>query len=198
MTFRSTSYDWLVVAGAKATYKGAGTINGSGDYGLMLTAIDGQTAGGGGQDRFRMKIWDRANSDTIVYDNQMGEADDSSAATALGGGSIVVHKSESPAGLTAAAQLRTVSAAATPLGAQIVVALSGPADVDAQVLNLAGRPVRTLCRSRALPGGTTTLLWNAQGDNGLPVPSGTYLISLTASSPSGRVSRALTTIRLSR
>ena len=55
----------------------------------MLTATDGQTSGGGGVDKFRMKIW---NTDTgaIVYDNMMG--DDVSPSTPLSGGSIVLHK----------------------------------------------------------------------------------------------------------
>ena len=41
-------------------YKGSGTINGSGDYAFMLSAIDGQSLGGGGVDRFRIRIWDKA------------------------------------------------------------------------------------------------------------------------------------------
>ena len=90
MTFHSTEYQWLVVAGPQATYKGRGTINGTGDYGFMLTAIDGQRNGGGGVDRFRIKIWDRATDET-VYDNQPGEEDDSDATTELGGGSVVIH-----------------------------------------------------------------------------------------------------------
>ncbi len=94
LNFQSVSYEWLVVAGAKAQYKGTGTINGSGSYGFMLTAIDGAINGGGGSDKFRIKIWDKNNSDVIVYDNKMGESDDSSAATVIGGGSIVIHKGE--------------------------------------------------------------------------------------------------------
>jgi hypothetical protein len=90
LNFKSTSYQWLVVAGARAQYKGVGTINGTGDYGFLLTAIDGAINGGGGVDRFRIKIWDRNNGDAIVYDNQIGASDDSSATTALGGGSIVI------------------------------------------------------------------------------------------------------------
>jgi len=92
LNFKSTSYQWLVVAGAHAKYKGVGTINGSGNYGFMLTATDGQVSGGGGVDTFRIKIWDRDNGDAVVYDNQMGAGDDSDAGTALGGGSIVIHK----------------------------------------------------------------------------------------------------------
>jgi streptogramin lyase len=87
--FKSTDYQWLVVAGARAQFKGSGTINGSGNYDFMLTAIDGEIAGGGGVDKFRIKIWD---STGIVYDNQMGSDDTGNAATALGGGSIVIHQ----------------------------------------------------------------------------------------------------------
>ena len=90
MNFKSTAYEWLVVAGARGQYKGSGTINGSGDYGFLLTAIDGQLNGGGGTDKFRIKIWDKATS-TIVYDNQMGVLEDSPAATVIIGGSIVIH-----------------------------------------------------------------------------------------------------------
>ncbi|MEN6342947.1 MAG: PKD domain-containing protein [Methanospirillum sp.] len=90
-TFRSTSYDWLVVAGAKAQFKGTGTVNGTGEYGFLLTATDGQVTGGGGTDKFRLKVWEKATG-TIVYDNQLGATDGADPATVLGGGSIVVHK----------------------------------------------------------------------------------------------------------
>lgn len=86
LNFKSTSYDWLVIAGTKAQYKGAGTINGAGNYGFMLTARDGTP------DKFRIKIWDKDNGDTIIYDNLMSGADDADPTTALGGGSIVIHK----------------------------------------------------------------------------------------------------------
>jgi hypothetical protein len=81
----------LVVAGARAQFKGEGTINGGGRYGFMLTAIDGQV-NGGGVDKFRIKIWDKNNGAITVYDNQMGASDNSNPTTALGGGNIVIHK----------------------------------------------------------------------------------------------------------
>jgi hypothetical protein len=90
LSFHSTAYAWLVVAGPQAKYKGTGTINGSAGFGFMLTARDGQRSGGGGVDQFRIKIWEEVTGE-VVYDNQMGADDDSSAATALGGGSIVIH-----------------------------------------------------------------------------------------------------------
>jgi uncharacterized repeat protein (TIGR01451 family) len=92
LNFHSTVYEWLVVSGARAQYKGIGTINGGGNYGFLLTAIDGQISGGGGMDKFRIKIWDKNNGDVIVYDNQMGADDNGDPTTTLGGGSIVIHK----------------------------------------------------------------------------------------------------------
>jgi len=91
LNFKSAAYEWLVVSGCRAQYKGRGTINGAGDYGFLLTAIDGQLNGGGGMDKFRMKIWDRTTG-LIVYDNQLGADDYGDAATAIGGGSIVIHR----------------------------------------------------------------------------------------------------------
>lgn len=90
LNFTSSAYQWLVVSGAKAQFKGLGTINGAGNYGFLLSAVDGQVIGGGGADRFRIKIWD-AGSGAIVYDNELGAGDGDTAVTALGGGSIVIH-----------------------------------------------------------------------------------------------------------
>ena len=62
-----------------------------GDYGFILVAIDGQVNGGGGIDKFRIKIWDKATS-AGVYDNQMGAGGDfADPTTVIGGGSIVIH-----------------------------------------------------------------------------------------------------------
>lgn len=91
LTFKSTSYDWLVVAGAKAMDKGEGTINGSAGYSFRLSAIDGQASGGGGVDKFRIRIWETA-TDVVVYDNKLGAPDNADPTTALGGGSITIHK----------------------------------------------------------------------------------------------------------
>lgn len=90
LNFHSTSYDWLVISGARAQYKGSGTINNAGDYGFLLTGIDGQVSGGGGSDKFRIKIWNKSTS-AVIYDNQIGQPEDGDASTVLGGGSIVIH-----------------------------------------------------------------------------------------------------------
>jgi parallel beta-helix repeat protein len=95
LNFHSDSYDWLVVAGAKAMFKGIGTINGEGEYKFMLTAIDANIKENDSfdVDRFRIKIWseDEYGNETVVYDNGLGADDDDGATTEIGGGSIVIH-----------------------------------------------------------------------------------------------------------
>jgi hypothetical protein len=97
LNFKSGSYDWLVITNSKGQYKGIGTINGTGNYGFMLTMIDGDISGGGGVDKFRMKIWDKNNGDAVVYDNQLAASDLVDPSTALGGGSIVIHSDQKTA-----------------------------------------------------------------------------------------------------
>jgi len=88
--FESEAYDWLVVAGAKAQFKGSGAVNGVSGYNFLLTLTDGQINGGGGVDKFRIKIWDASG---VVYDNMTGYPEDMDGANpqAIGGGSIVIH-----------------------------------------------------------------------------------------------------------
>ena len=69
------SYQWLVIAGPHAKFKGVGTMNGGGEYGFMLTATDGQIPGGGSVDKFRIKIWDAATGD-VIYDNKSDDTVD--------------------------------------------------------------------------------------------------------------------------
>ena len=91
LTFESTSYEWLVVAGARAQFKGEGAVNGMSGFGFLLSVVDGQVTGGDGIDRFRIKIWDK-ESGALVYDNQIEAADDAQPQTGLSGGSITIHK----------------------------------------------------------------------------------------------------------
>jgi hypothetical protein len=88
LNFKSTVYQWLVVSGARAQYKGSGTLNGQAGYDFILTAIDGSLPGGNNQDRFRIKITYNGN---VVFDNQITASDTDGLAgtsTALSGGSI--------------------------------------------------------------------------------------------------------------
>ena len=98
----------LVISGRKATYRGEGTINGTGSYKFTLVAFDGDLIGGDGNDRFRIKIW---GANGIVYDNALNNLDENSDdATILGdngrgGGSIVIHEVKPINGKTKAAEI---------------------------------------------------------------------------------------------
>jgi hypothetical protein len=93
LNFHSDNYQWLVVAGARAQFKGTGTINGEGGYGFMLTAIDADLTPSTDMDLFRIKIWD-IDTEEVIYDNQIGEAEDADPMTALDGGAIVIHNAK--------------------------------------------------------------------------------------------------------
>jgi probable HAF family extracellular repeat protein len=90
-SFRSTAFDWLVIAGPQAKFKGSGTVNGEGDFGFLISAVDGDVNGGGSTDKFRIKIWDKVTG-SVIYDNQTGAADDAAATTVIDAGSISIHK----------------------------------------------------------------------------------------------------------
>ncbi len=94
LNFQSDVYEWLVVTGKpKAMFKGTGTINGAGNYGFQLNAIDAEaTSSPNDVDTFRIKIWDKGNGNAVVYDNEMGVDVNGDPTTALGGGNIKIHK----------------------------------------------------------------------------------------------------------
>ncbi len=97
LKFQSTEYEWLVISGRNAKFKGAGTINGSGNFGFMLTVCDSAVQGNcqsSDADTFRIKIWDMDAGDGVVYDNQIGLPDDSTAGTALGGGQVQIQSTK--------------------------------------------------------------------------------------------------------
>ena len=66
-----------MIAGAKAMYKGTGTINGEGTYKFQIWAGDSV------QDTFRIKIWYEDGGEIVVYDNGHDQA--------IGAGSIIIH-----------------------------------------------------------------------------------------------------------
>lgn len=91
LKFKSTSYEWLVVAGARVQYKGYGKINNEDGYRFMLTAIDGDLLGqGNADDAIRMKIWNDITG-VVMYDNQATATDTASPDTVISNGNIVIH-----------------------------------------------------------------------------------------------------------
>lgn len=110
----------------------------------------------------------------------------------------VVAEATADAACTSGALISSLSAGTSALGAQIAVSLASAAKVDARVINIAGRPVKTICRAMDCEAGANTLLWNAQSDTGLPVPGGVYLIEVVAKAPDGPQMRGLAQVRIDR
>jgi flagellar hook assembly protein FlgD len=70
--------------------------------------------------------------------------------------------------------------------------------VNARVINIAGRPVKTLVTGRDMESGLNTLLWNGHDQNGLAVPAGVYMVVVEARAADGAQSRAVCTVPLAR
>ena len=187
LNFHSTVYQWLVVAGAQAKFKGDGIINGSGDYGFMLTAVDGQVNGGGDVDKFRIKIWDKS-TDAVVYDNQMGADDDGADATELGGGSIVIHSDKKAPEQSAMLPKNTLLLAAYPQPCNpdvwIPYQLNAVSEVSISIHDSIGRLVCTLDIGTKLAGTyidkTQAAHWDGTNESGEPVASGMYFYTIQA------------------
>jgi hypothetical protein len=90
------------------------------------------------------------------------------------------------------------TASATPAGAEVLFALSAPAEVTVTALNVAGRPVATLAVSRSMEAGVQHVLWSGRCDSGTPAPAGRYLLRITARAQDAQQAAALTSLRLSR
>lgn len=98
------------------------------------------------------------------------------------------------AGLTVSA----ASARQTGAGAVVTYSLSKPASVEVSVMNISGRPIRTLASSGVAPSGASQMVWNLQAANGTKVPSGRYLVKITAQSEDGQSTQTLVTLQVAR
>ncbi len=184
MAFHSSSYEWLVVAGGQAQYKGTGTLNGQGGYKFLLTAVDGQMNGGTGSDRLRIKIWQEGQP-LAEYDNQRGAGEEAPAATALGGGSILVHEERSkarqpgPVGGEGSLAGATLSGYPNPFTGSTTLAftLGGEEEYALEVYDLKGRLVARLGAGRAAAGAAKRVEWEAKA-----APAGVYFARLTTRS----------------
>jgi hypothetical protein len=148
----------------------------------LVVKAEGNGFGTTDRDAINAKIWDSRDHPDL------GRVDFSP----LMGGVIPTGETETPLALTS---LAVVPSAA---GAQITFILSSAAEVQARVLNVAGRPIKTLCRGRECKAGTNTLLWNAQAENGLAVPDGVCLVEVCAKADDGTEARAVGQVAVSR
>ncbi len=187
--FKSSQHDAmsLVISGRKATYRGTGTVNGSGVYNFMVTVIDGNLTGGDGFDYFRIKIWGAGSSTNVVYDNELGEVENADATTKIGSGSIVIHKPAQTSSKSSSAVAVTELPVSTeakltsypnPLTDEATVEFSVDQEEEysLDIYDMKGALVKNLRKGKAMAGETVQAKWDARTTN-----VGVYIIRLSTS-----------------
>ncbi|MFC1712143.1 PKD domain-containing protein [Candidatus Poribacteria bacterium] len=184
LKFKSDSYEWLVVAGHKAQYKGVGTINDEGDYGFKLFAIDEALTPSTDVDLFRIKIWDKV-TDEDVYDNQLGADEDDDLTTEIGGGNINIQGGgpAAPAKPSEFALLQNYPNSFNP-ETWIPYRLAEDVAPAIRIYDVTGHLIRILDMGRKPAGFYTTkdkaAYWNGRNEAGEQVSSGIYFYTIQA------------------
>ncbi|MGC9318673.1 MAG: DUF7619 domain-containing protein [Armatimonadota bacterium] len=93
-------------------------------------------------------------------------------------------------------QVMGVSAQAAGDGAQISFTLSAAGSVTVDVLNIAGRTIKRIVTDRECDPGLQTVNWNGRSERGTKVPSGMYLIRVSAAAPTGEQCQGLNTVTM--
>ena len=83
-------------------------------------------------------------------------------------------------------------------GVVVTYSLSASSQVTVEVLNVAGRVVRRLAADSLTTAGVNNTVWNLHGDSGAAVPSGLYLVRVTAVSDSGQRAQTVTQVNVNR
>ena len=181
LNFKSLNYIWLVISGSKAQFKGTGTINGTGNYGFMLSAIDGNLMTIPATDKFRIKIWDIDAGDVVIYDNEINTSESEEATTAISGGSIVIQVSKIKAAEITSAIVPDIEFAdlkvyPNPFTSELRFEFVSPETVNAQIdlYDMTGRKVQTVFE-QPVEGG---VLYNAEFKPS-EVVSGMYFYRVT-------------------
>ena len=86
----------------------------------------------------------------------------------------------------------------TGAGVAVTYSLSAPATVTATVMNIAGRPMRTLATGGMAAKGANSLAWNLRANSGTRVPAGRYLVRITAVAENGQSAQAVTAVQVRR
>lgn len=94
--------------------------------------------------------------------------------------------------------ITAASARAAAGGITVSYTLSADAQVDVEVLNIAGRKVATLASGDTAPAGLSTCGWNGRGAAGTLVPNGRYLVRICARAEDGQQVQSLVPVQLER
>lgn len=107
---------------------------------------------------------------------------------------LCIVKEEDGAAVVSGLTAQQASTAACSL----TYALSRAANVMIDVFNIAGRRVRRLPQRELRTAGIQTAVWDLRAENGRPVPSGMFLVRVTARTEDGQQASALTTLTVHR
>lgn len=88
--FVSSSYSWLIISGKTSILEGSGTLNGEGNFGLLISVQDGAWFKPN-SDKLRIKIWNKENGE-LIYDTQPGAANDALPTTTVKGFIFTINK----------------------------------------------------------------------------------------------------------
>uniref|UniRef100_A0A7C4PNU9 Uncharacterized protein n=1 Tax=Anaerolinea thermolimosa TaxID=229919 RepID=A0A7C4PNU9_9CHLR len=88
LDFRGLKCESVIINGTQVLMRGSGTVNGSGSYGFLLSGLD--RGNGTAKDRLRIKIWNKAAGNQVVYDNQPGAPDNAAPTAELNAGGIQI------------------------------------------------------------------------------------------------------------
>ncbi len=127
-------------------------------------------------------ISDGANGAIVVWHDYRGADGDIYAQRLFDGGIVDV----APLPSAPALRLQLGAAVPNPLRAGSAFALDLPAEspVDAEVVAVDGRRVRTLLAREARPAGRSTLHWDGRDERGASVPPGLYFVRVVAGTAS--------------
>jgi hypothetical protein len=91
LKFIALRYDWLVINGSQAQFKGAGSVNGVSGYDCIVTGLDGKLQGKKIPDKLRIRIWNHSTGQ-VVYDSQLDAPINTAPTLAVGGGELSIQK----------------------------------------------------------------------------------------------------------
>ncbi len=94
--------------------------------------------------------------------------------------------------------LNVTTASSSGGGPTMIYTLSQPAQVWIEVRNISGVLVRQLRAGQSQPAGQQTVLWNTRNQTGALVPSGQYLLQVTAIAEDGQRNTVLSSFLLHR
>ncbi len=90
------------------------------------------------------------------------------------------------------------AARTTGAGAEITYTLSADAQVNVQVLNIAGRVIDSVVNDDLQTAGAQRISWDGLSSRGTRAPSGTYLVVVSARAEDGQKTQAIGTLSLGR